>query len=142
LTKQSEFRTTRRVQFHETDAAGIVHFSWYPRYMEEAEHAFWRSVGLSVAGDSPYGWPRISMSCDYLHPLHFEDEFDIHLRIIAMSDRTIQYACVFSLGDRNVAKLRMTTVCVTREGPNGSFRATSMPAVVRERFEVAADAAE
>ena len=32
-------RLSRRVQFYETDAAGIVHFSWFYRYMEEAEHA-------------------------------------------------------------------------------------------------------
>ena len=38
----------RRVQF-ETDMAGVVHFSWYFRYMEEAEHALWREAGLSMA---------------------------------------------------------------------------------------------
>ena len=41
-------RLTRRVQFYETDAAGIVHFSWFFRYMEEAEHALWREAGLSI----------------------------------------------------------------------------------------------
>ena len=40
-----EFTYRRRVQFYETDLAGIVHFSWYPRYMEEAEHAMWRDAG-------------------------------------------------------------------------------------------------
>ena len=44
----SEYRLRRRVQFHETDAAGIVHFSWFYRYMEEAEHALWRQAGLSI----------------------------------------------------------------------------------------------
>ena len=41
----SEHRMRRRVQFYETDAAGIVHFSWFYRYMEEAEHALWREAG-------------------------------------------------------------------------------------------------
>ena len=36
---------TRRVQFHETDLAGLVHFSIFFRYMEEAEHALWRAAG-------------------------------------------------------------------------------------------------
>ena len=40
------FRYTRRVQFSETDLAGIAHFSTYFRYMEEAEHALWRAAGL------------------------------------------------------------------------------------------------
>ena len=57
----SEYRFRRRVQFYETDAAGIVHFSWYFRYMEEAEHALWREAGLSIhARDSEIGWPRVA----------------------------------------------------------------------------------
>ena len=35
-----EYRLTRRVQFYETDMAGIVHFSNYFRMMEEVEHHF------------------------------------------------------------------------------------------------------
>src|SRR5689334_6065032 len=42
------FRYTRRVQFSETDMAGIVHFSAYFRFMEEAEHALWRAAGVSI----------------------------------------------------------------------------------------------
>ena len=42
-------RLTRRVLFHETDMAGVVHFSCFFRYMEEAEHALWREAGLSIA---------------------------------------------------------------------------------------------
>ena len=39
------FRVTRRVEFHETDMAGIVHFSNFFRYMEFAEVEFlrWRA---------------------------------------------------------------------------------------------------
>ncbi|HCQ99158.1 MAG TPA: acyl-CoA thioesterase, partial [Acidobacteria bacterium] len=45
----SEFRLARRVQFYETDTAGLVHFSVFFRYLEEAEHAMWRAAGLSIA---------------------------------------------------------------------------------------------
>ena len=43
-----EYRYRRRVEFSETDLAGIVHFSNYFRYMEAAEHEFFRSLGLSI----------------------------------------------------------------------------------------------
>ena len=42
------FEFQRRVEFHETDLAGIVHFSNFFRYMEDCEHAFYRSLGYSV----------------------------------------------------------------------------------------------
>ena len=45
----------RRVTFAETDMAGIVHFSNFYRYMEEAEHAFLRSRGLRIKVDQPDG---------------------------------------------------------------------------------------
>ena len=46
-----EFKAIRRVEFAETDMAGIVHYSNFFRYMETAEHGFFRSLGLSVVMD-------------------------------------------------------------------------------------------
>ena len=81
-----------KYQFAETDLAGIVHFSWYFRYMEEAEHALWRAAGLSIApAEATYGWPRVAAAFDYKSPLRFEDEFDVGVRIAKVSRRTIQY---------------------------------------------------
>ena len=39
------FTMQRRVEFAETDMAGILHFSNYFRFMESVEHAFFRSLG-------------------------------------------------------------------------------------------------
>lgn len=36
----SEFEAIRRVEFSDTDLAGIMHYSNYFRFMETAEHAF------------------------------------------------------------------------------------------------------
>src|SRR6478736_777730 len=90
----SEYRFRRRVQFYETDAAGLVHFSWFFRYMEEAEHALWREAGLSIhPADGEFGFPRVSASFDYHSALRFEQEFDVHLRVAAMTKKTIRYTC-------------------------------------------------
>jgi len=78
----SELRLTRRVQFYETDAAGIVHFSWFFRYMEEAEHGLWRATGLSIArAELGVGFPRVAASFEYHRPLRFEDEVDLRVEI-------------------------------------------------------------
>ena len=54
------FRYTRKVFFYETDLAGVVHFSCYFRYMEEAEHALWRAAGLTVdRAGAAIGYPRV-----------------------------------------------------------------------------------
>ena len=83
----------RRVQFSETDAAGIVHFSNFFRYFEDAEHALWREAGLSIHSEqSAIGWPRVAASCEYHRPLRFEQEFDVTVRISEITKRTIAYA--------------------------------------------------
>jgi acyl-CoA thioester hydrolase len=106
------FRYTRRVQFAETDQAGIVHFSWYFRYMEEAEHALWRAAGLSIAApDRPVVFPRVSATCDFLAPLRFEDEFHVDVRILSMSRRSIRYACTMGCGETTVARGSLTVAC-------------------------------
>jgi len=43
-----EFKATRQVEFSETDMAGIMHYSNFFRFMETAEHGFYRSLGFSV----------------------------------------------------------------------------------------------
>ena len=53
----AQFITTRRVEFADTDMAGIIHFANYYRYMEEAEHAMWRAAGLSIHDPADaHGW--------------------------------------------------------------------------------------
>ena len=51
-----EFKVRRRVEFSETDMAGIVHYSNFFRYMEAAEHAFFRSLGLSIHKQPGGAW--------------------------------------------------------------------------------------
>src|SRR5262245_1382405 len=132
----SEFRLRRRVLFHETDTAGIVHFSNFFRYMEEAEHAMWRSVGLTIYDPtSEIGWPRVAASFDFARPLRFEEEFEIILRIAAMTNKSIRYSCELVRGATTVATGTMTIVCVRREG-GASIRSAEIPADIAARFAV------
>lgn len=129
----SAHRYPRRVQFAETDLAGMVHFSWYLRYVEEAEHALWRAAGLSIHDPSSgVGFPRVAFSIEYHAPLHFEDEFEVDIRIEAMSTKTIRYRSVVRRGEETVASTTHTAVCVARGVE--PMRAVPIPDVVRERL--------
>jgi YbgC/YbaW family acyl-CoA thioester hydrolase len=122
--------------FYEVDSAGIVHFSNYFRYMEEAEHALWREAGLSIAArDVEFGFPRVAAGFDYHKPLHFEDEFDVRIRITAISERKIQYTCALIRGADAIATGTLTIVCVSRR-PNEPMKSTRIPADVAARLAV------
>jgi 4-hydroxybenzoyl-CoA thioesterase/acyl-CoA thioester hydrolase len=134
-----EHRLKRRVQFHETDAAGVVHFSRYFLYMEEAEHALWRAAGLSIhPRGTEQGWPRVQASFEYHRALRFEDEFDVAIRIVAMDERTIAYACLLSRDGARIATGRCTIACASLR-PGEPMRGAPIPDEVRARLAVAPD---
>src|SRR6185436_20150215 len=94
-----EFKAVRRVEFSETDMAGIVHFSNFFRFMETAEHGFYRSLGFSVIMDKfdpPLGFPRVHAACDYKRPLRFEDMLEVRLLVREKRSRVLNYLFRFS----------------------------------------------
>ena len=134
----SEHRLRRRVQFHETDLAGVVHFSRYFLYLEEAEHALWRAAGLSIhPREGEVGWPRVHASFDYHRALRFEEEFEAWIRVVAIDEKTISYVCTLSRGDTRIATGRLTIACATRQH-NQPMRAAPIPPEIRARLAVAA----
>ena len=134
--KTSECRMRRQVRFYEVDGAGIVHFSNFYRYMEEAEYELWRTAGLSKALLSGFSFPRVAAAFDFRRPLRFEDEFEALIRIASIREKTITYSCVLTLAGEHVAHGTMTVACV-RPTPGEPLRAVPLPAAVVERFEAA-----
>ena len=137
-----EFKLVRRVEFSETDMVGIVHYSNFFRYMESAEHGFFRSLGFSVVTrqvDPPLGWPRVHAQCDYKQPLHFEDEVEIHMLVSEKKSKSLSYVFRFlKLNDSppvEVARGSLTVVCVTHK--DGQMRAATIPKAIADKIEVA-----
>jgi acyl-CoA thioester hydrolase len=127
----------RRVQFAETDLAGIVHFSWMFRYMEEAEHALWRAAGLSVAArGSDLGWPRVTASFDFRNPLRFEDEFVVVVQLADVRTRALHYEHTIRRGDTVIGTGTMVSVCV-RHGGGDRMEAVAVPAEIVARLRAA-----
>lgn len=142
-----EFTLTRTVEFHETDMAGIVHYTNFFRYMEAAEHAFFRSLGLSVVarpGAPKVGWPRVHASCDYHRPLRFEDRVEIRLRLVEKRSKSLGYEFRFwrmaeaeEAGGEEVARGRLTVVCVAQQA-DGTMKATGIPPEIGSKLEIVA----
>lgn len=110
----SEFKVTRKVEFVDTDLAGIVHFSRFFVFMETAEHQFLNSLGTSVAtkiDGNTIGWPRLSAKCEYVRPMHFEDSVDIYVKVERVGTKSVTYRFEFRLADEVVARGEMATAC-------------------------------
>src|SRR5262245_44967162 len=97
---------SRRVEFRDTDAAGMVHFSVFFVYMEQAEHELLRQLGLSVmlADDQgPISFPRVAARCDYQRSVKFEDMLDIEASIVRLGKKSVTYAFNFAHDGHAVA---------------------------------------
>ncbi len=138
-----EFQLTRRVEFCDTDMAGLMHFSNFFRFMEAAESAFLRSLGYSVAlsrNGLDLCLPRVHAHCDYLAPLRFEDEVLVHLLVERKGTRSLTYQFRFYRLEGparfEVARGRLTVVCAAPHA-DGTLKAARLPAALAELLEPA-----
>jgi 4-hydroxybenzoyl-CoA thioesterase/acyl-CoA thioester hydrolase len=126
------FTITRRVEFRDTDAAGIMHFSVYFNYMEAAEHALLRKLGTSVVtsdDEGPLGWPRVAVACEYRGALRFEDVVEVQVRLERLGDKSVTYLFEFVKDGKEVARGKMTTVCC-RMAEGSLPRSIAIPAEI------------
>ena len=138
-----EFKANRRVEFSETDMAGIMHFSNFFRFMETAEHGFYRSLGFSVVrpdADPRLGWPRVHAECDYKKPLRFEDLVEIHLLVSEKRSKAIHFAFRFRKLNGSppleVARGSLVIVCVAHH-QDGTMSAVPIPEEIADKIQVA-----
>ena len=130
------FRSQQRVEFSDTDAAGLAHFSMFYLYMERTEHEFLRSRGLSVIMRDEHGvisWPRVSTKCEFRSAIKFEDVVDVELRVDRLGDKSVRYGFTFTHEGRLVAEGEIVAVCC-RMNPHGPPQSMTIPAMIRDKL--------
>lgn len=134
------FRCRRLVEFRDTDAAGIAHFSAFFFWMESAEHELLRHLGLRVVEHEPddadllraeltaageaaaaarleVSWPRVAVSADYKAAVRFSEEVEVAVAVAEMGASSVTYAFRFESAGRLVATGRVVAVrCLLRPG--------------------------
>lgn len=131
------FRTTRLVEFHDTDMAGIMHFASFFHYMESAEHELLRSLGLSVhstVDGEMLSFPRVATSCQFRSPARCEDILEIAIVVSRLGSKSITYDFDFQIAGREVATGQITCVCC-RVIPGQPLESVSIPADVAAKLK-------
>lgn len=139
--KSPAFRQQRAVEFHETDAAGLVHFTNLFRWMEAAELAFLhgRDVPvLAVDAIKNSGWPRAAVSAEFLAPLRYGDTVETRLWVRKIGTSSIRYHFeILRLNGRGGPHLaatgEITTVHVARV--KGKTRPTPLTAAIKKKLK-------
>ena len=114
------FLTSRLVEFHDTDMAGIMHFASFFIYMESVEHEMLRSLGLSVHArleNDNVTFPRVSATCNYVSPARSEEILDIAVSVARIGTKSVTYDFRFTRDGAKIATGSMTAVfCRFGEG--------------------------
>lgn len=135
-----QFTSHRRVEFCETDMAGIVHFSNFYRYMEQAEHAYFRSLDLDIMQDQPdgskIGWPRVSCKCRFKAPAYYDDVLEIRTSVVRKGVKSLTFQMDFWREDTWVARGQTKTVCC-RITADKQLESIEIPVPYSERIEEA-----
>jgi len=134
---KNAFVTRRRVEFMDTDMAGIVHFATFFRYMETAEHELLRKLGIPVVArldERPLGWPRVSCGFEYRRPVRFPGEIEVHLGVARLGDKSITYQAQIVQEAKVLAEGHSTCVCC-EIGPGHELKAIAVPGDIVEKLQ-------
>jgi acyl-CoA thioester hydrolase len=125
------FTAHRRVEFADTDMAGIVHFANFFKWMEQAEHDYFRSLGLSIMqkrDDGSYiGWPRVSASCNFRKPVAYDEDVEIDVTVERIGVKSVTYQMTVRRGNDEIAVGRMKVACCVCTA-DGALESIEIPA--------------
>ena len=133
----ANFTAEYRAHFSDTDAAGIVHFSTIFFWVEATEEALFRHLHLpflKAEGAKLTGFPRVRVECDFLSPIYREDVVKVALTPAEIGDKKLVWLFDAHVGERAVAKGKLTTVYAWREG-QGPMSAALVPLDIKQALQ-------
>jgi len=102
----------RRVQWMDTDAAGIWHHSVALRWAEEAEADLHRGLGII---DLTFGaTPRVKTEFEFPSSVRFDDVMEITLTVSHVGTTSMTYEIAVTTESRSVANGRIVVVFIDR----------------------------
>jgi acyl-CoA thioester hydrolase len=124
----AEITLTRRIEWIDTDAAGIYHWTTVFRLFEAAEAALHSALDIA---DRTFGaTPRVAVNADFTSPLRFNDEVDVRLVVDHVGRASVRYRLTI-VGPGGVAATGLLTACFI-DVPSG--RSAPWPDDIRERL--------
>lgn len=117
----------RLVAWNETDAAGHNHFAAAFRWLEEAEHALLRALGMPAEEIARI--PRVHIDIDYKDRLYYGQEIAVQVKVVKVGTSSCTYDFEVRTEDGTVA---VSGSLVVVHASSTSTGAAPWPADIRE----------
>jgi YbgC/YbaW family acyl-CoA thioester hydrolase len=129
--QQQPFWIEEYVRWSDVDAAGIVCYGAFVRFVEVAETELFRAAGM------PYGkvfdafdcWlPRVHFSADFHAPAHLDEKLRVSAAVKALGNTSVTLAfTIEGQGGQRIADFEIVLVCIDRT----SFAKRPLPPELR-----------
>jgi acyl-CoA thioester hydrolase len=129
------FLWTVRVYYEDTDAAGVVYYANYLKYMERARTEWLRASGFDqdeLAEREGVIFVVRSAAIDYLAPGRFNDELQVTVELIKVGAGQIDLVQRVLRGDALLAKAAVKVACLARK----TMRPTRLPQPLATRIRI------
>jgi len=104
-----------RVYYEDTDAAGIVYYANYLRFLERARSEWLRSLGFDHAGmlaEHGAAFVVASLSIDYLVPARLDDRLEVGVTLIGARRASFDLEQPVTRGADTLCRSRVRIACV------------------------------
>jgi acyl-CoA thioester hydrolase len=124
-----------RVYYEDTDAAGVVYYANYLKYMERARTEWLRGIGFEqtdLALQHGVIFVVRSAAIDYLAPARFDDELRVAVELSKVGAGQIDLVQRVSRGEALLVTAGIKLACVSR----ATMRATRIPQPLATRIRM------
>jgi acyl-CoA thioester hydrolase len=133
-----------RVRWADVDAAGIIYFGAYARFIDIAESEFMRALGYTFATLESLGitLPRVHVEFDFFKPAKLDDEMTLETRVAGVGVHSVRYKFAISResDDALLAEATVVVACVERTTLKSCPLPAELARTLRERIEPAVPA--
>ena len=127
MAERQPFRLPVRVYYEDTDAAGVVYYANYLKFMERARTEWLEALGFPLAAfEREHGVVFVVHRCeiDYLSPARLNDALDVSVEPVKLGAATIKARQDVRRGNDVLTSALVTLACLDAE----RWRPARMPA--------------
>lgn len=136
-SERERFVLPVRVYYEDTDAAGVVYYASYLRYLERARTEWLRTLGFEqsqLAREHGIAFAARSLSVEYLKPARLDDQLDVIAEVGFLGRAQLRFAQRVQRGDELLLTAVMRIACLDVE----RMRPTAIPEQIRNKMETSA----
>jgi acyl-CoA thioester hydrolase len=137
VTGLPPFRFPVRVYYEDTDAAGVVYYANYLKFMERARTEWLAALGFPlVAFEREHGVVFVVHRCeiDFHQPARLNDALDVSVEPVKVGASTLKARQQVLRGDRALTSAVVTLACLDA----AKWRPVRMPAALVKTLEIPA----